>query len=186
MYLVYQPINQEMPQTKLCSTIWKCMLENCLAWVVPSLGLLILDKHGAKHMVSFVKGFFTRLSCTLLHILYEFLFHTYSVLLFCYSSQVFFFFFFFFFEIIHCILDWLFISFTCTYISYQWIVHFSSVLETETQMYSRVRFSVSSSSFLVFKEVLLEAALFVPALAAAENRNHQEIRLVQIIIIKKI
>ena len=45
-------------------------------------------------------------------------------------------------------------------------------------MYSRVRFSVSSSSFLVFKEVLLEAALFVPALAAAENRNHQEIRLV--------
>lgn len=30
---------------------------------------------------------------------------------------------------------------------------------------SRARFSVSSSSFLVFKEVLLEAALFKPALA---------------------
>jgi hypothetical protein len=33
-------------------------------------------------------------------------------------------------------------------------------------MYLRARFSVSSSSFLVFSEVLLEAALFVPAVAA--------------------
>jgi hypothetical protein len=35
-------------------------------------------------------------------------------------------------------------------------------------LYSRARFSVSSSSFLVFKEVLLEAALFVPAVAAGQ------------------
>lgn len=37
-------------------------------------------------------------------------------------------------------------------------------------MYSRARFSVSSSSFLVFKEVLLDAALFVPAVAARESK----------------
>lgn len=38
-------------------------------------------------------------------------------------------------------------------------------------MYSRARFSVSSSSFLVFKEVLLDAALFVPAVAARESKD---------------
>lgn len=34
-----------------------------------------------------------------------------------------------------------------------------------------MRFSVSSSSFLVFREVLLEAALFEPAVAAKEKKN---------------
>lgn len=39
--------------------------------------------------------------------------------------------------------------------------------KNETKFNSRERFSESSSSFLVFNEVLLEAALFVPACAAA-------------------
>lgn len=40
-------------------------------------------------------------------------------------------------------------------------------------MYSRARFSVSSSNFLVFKLVLLEAALFVPALATEKGEKDQ-------------